>query len=217
MTGPITSNLLDKDKRLQAATPTNPIRLELGCGPSKRDPSSIGVDRLPAPGVDVVGDATAALASLPDMSVSHIYSEHFLEHIDDLQALLSQASRVLIDGGTFVAIVPHFSNPYFYSDPTHKMTFGLYTFCYLAESSLFARTTPKYDFDYGFELEGVTLRFKASRPFYVRYAIRRVVGYLVNLHRWGQEFWEDVLSGIVSCYEIEYRVRRKARHLSSSG
>ncbi len=209
--GPITTPLIDKDKRLQAAGPTNPVRLELGCGASKRDPSSIGVDRLAAPGVDVVGDAAAVLASLPDRSVSHIYSEHFLEHIDDLQGLLSQVSRVLIDRGTFVAVVPHFSNPYFYSDPTHKMAFGLYTFCYLADSSLFARATPRYAFDYGLELDGVTLGFKASRPFYLRHGIRRAIGYLVNLHRWGQEFWEDMLSGVVSCYEIEYRLHRKPR------
>jgi SAM-dependent methyltransferase len=209
--GPITIPLIDKDKRLQGATPASPVRLELGCGTSKRDPLAIGVDLLAAPGVDVVGDAAAVLTSLPDRSVSHIYSEHFLEHIDDLQGLLSQVSRVLTDGGTFVAVVPHFSNPYFYSDPTHKMAFGLYTFCYLADSSLFARTTPKYDFDYGLQLERVTLGFKASRPFYVRYAIRRAIGYLVNLHRWGQEFWEDVLSGMISCYEIEYRLRRKPR------
>lgn len=207
---PITP-LVDKDKRLQAATSAHPVRLELGCGVNKRDPSSIGVDRLDAPGVDVVGDAAAVLGSLPDQSVSQIYSEHFLEHIDDMPGLLSQVSRVLIDRGTFIAVVPHFSNPYFYSDPTHKMAFGLYTFCYLADSSLFARITPRYDFDYGLELDRVTLGFKASRPFYVRYAIRRAIGYVVNLHRWGQEFWEDVLSGVISCYEIEYRLHRKPR------
>jgi ubiquinone/menaquinone biosynthesis C-methylase UbiE len=166
---------------------------------------------LAAPGVDVVGEAVEVLASLPDRSVSHIYSEHFLEHLDDFQGLLAQAGRVLADGGTFVAVVPHFSNPYFYSDPTHKRTFGLYTFCYLADSSLFARTTPRYDFDYGLQLDAVKLRFKASRPFYVRYAVRRAIGYVVNLHRSVQEFWEDILSGVISCYEIEYRLHRKPR------
>jgi len=211
MIAPITTPLIDKEKRLLAATSISPVRLELGCGTSKRDPSSIGVDLLDAPGVDVVGEAAEVLASLPDSSVSHIYSEHFLEHLDDLQGLLVQVSRVLADEGAFVAIVPHFSNPYFYSDPTHKMPFGLYTFCYLADSALFARTVPRYTFDYGLHLDRVTLRFKASRPFYVRYAIRRTIGFVVNLNPWLQEFWEDVLSGVVSCYEIEYQLHRKSR------
>src|SRR6185312_2948084 len=39
---------------------------------------------------------------------------------------------VLEPGGEFRAVVPHFSNLHFYSDPTHRTFFGLYTFSYLS-------------------------------------------------------------------------------------
>lgn len=200
---------------LASASPASPVHLELGSRGNKRNPAAIGIDLLPGPGVDVQGDVIEVLKVLPPQSVGSVYSEHFLEHIVDLEGLLSETSRVLSDGGKFRAIVPHFSNPYFYSDPTHKRFFGLYTFCYLAESDLFRRTTPNYDTDYGLRLDSVRLGFKASRPFYLRHAFRTVFGRLVNANRTCQELYEDLATGLVSCYEVDYalsRVSRQATH-----
>jgi ubiquinone/menaquinone biosynthesis C-methylase UbiE len=78
--------------------------------------------------VDIVGDALQVLKKVPDNAVSKITSYHFLEHVDNLGILLEEIARVLKQDGTLVSVVPHFSNPFFYSDPTHKNFFGLYTF-----------------------------------------------------------------------------------------
>jgi len=193
-----------------------PATIELGCRGNKRDPRAIGVDALAGDGVDVVVDATSYLESLPDQSVTRIHSRHFLEHLADVPALLRESGRVLVDRGAFAATVPHWSNAYYWSDPTHRTPFGLYTFCYFARSDgLFKRTVPMYDFDFGLQLDTVKLGFKAQPPFYGRHYFRKAVGLIVNAHRSTQEFYEDNLAGIVSCYEIHFGLHRIPRVSSS--
>jgi Methyltransferase domain len=201
----------DPAARLAQASTLAPLSIELGSRGNKRDPHSVGIDRLPGEGVDVCGEAIAVLKGLPSETVSSIYSEHFVEHLDDLGALLQEAARVLVDDGQFHAVAPHFSNPYFYSDPTHRHFFGLYTFCYYSQADLFRRKTPDYGFDAHLQLTKVTLGFRASRPFYVRHLIRSAFGHLINRNPALQEFYEDVLSGVIGCYEIEYQLRRRPR------
>lgn len=102
------------------------VVLELGCGPHKRIPDAIGIDALDFDGVDVVADLNRGLGFIPDSSIDEIHSYHFLEHLDDLSSLMREVHRVLKPGGGMVGNVPHFANPYYYSDPTHKSRFGLY-------------------------------------------------------------------------------------------
>jgi hypothetical protein len=203
------SAFVDKTGRLAAVSAAAPARLELGCGPRKVRPEAIGVDMLDTPAVDVVGDVFEVLRALPDGSVGEVYSAHFLEHVRDLEGLFTEFGRVVRDGGAVEAIVPHFSNPYFYSDPTHTRTFGLYTFAYLAECALFHRAVPRYGRDYGFTFERVELAFLS--PFPVRGALRSLWQRAVNSHRWCQEFYEENLTGLVGCYELRATLRRRPR------
>lgn len=186
----------------------SPLRLELGCGPIKRNNDSVGVDLLSGPGVDIVGDALTVIQSFPDASVDEVFSEHFMEHIDDPRALLEETARILKPGGIFRAVVPHFSNPWFYSDPTHRSFFGLYTFSYWVEETPFRRTVPHYDQPLPFELMSARHSFKSSRPFLVRHGIKKVLSSWVNLSRWTQEFYEEFCTVMVPCHEIDYRLRR---------
>ena len=118
--------------------------MELGCGPRKRYPRSIGVDAIAYDGVDIVGDAMEALRAFPSGAADLITSSHFLEHVPDVGAFLDEMVRVVRDGGRLEVIVPHFAHPYFSSDPTHVHRFGLYTFSYLAQDGLFRRQVPGY-------------------------------------------------------------------------
>jgi SAM-dependent methyltransferase len=189
---------------LAAVLQRKPLILELGCGPAKRNPLAVGVDVLDFPGVDLLGDAIEVLRSFPPGSVDAIYSEHFMEHLLDPRELLELAARALRPGGTFRAIVPHFSNPYFYSDPTHKTFFGLYTFGYWVENTPFRRQVPQYETPISLDLVQVTYSFKSSRPFYVRHLIKKVLSFWVNSNRWTKEFYEEVLTGVMPSYELEY-------------
>jgi len=180
--------------------------LELGCGPRKRHPDAIGIDRLDYAGVDLVGDVFEILRSLPAACVRSVHAYHFFEHVADLPALLEEVARVLRSDGWLDVEVPHFANPYFYSDPTHYRFFGLYTFSYLAKDGLFRRRVPQYDRTPLFELVDAHLDFDS--PFLLRGAIKRVIGRLFNLTRWLQEFHEENLCYVLPCYQLRFRLRR---------
>lgn len=186
----------------------DPLILELGCGGGKRDVRAVGVDLLDLPGVDIMGDALEVLSSLPASSVDSIYSEHFMEHVPQPHSILREAERVLKPGGEFRAIIPHFSNPWFYSDPTHRSYFGLYTFCYWVAQNPFKRQVPNYETPLAFELVSARHIFKSSPPFLVRHGIKKILSCWVNLTRWTQEFYEEFLSQVMPCYEIDYRLRK---------
>ena len=183
-------------------------RLDLGCGRRKSAPDYVGVDVLDYPEVDVVGDAFEVLRQVPDSALVGVYSSHFLEHISDVPSMLDELARTLRAGGQLEVIVPHFSNPHFYSDLTHRSSFGLYTFSYVAADHIFRRRVPTYGRSAAFRLQSVTLRFKASPPFYARYAVKRVIEMLVNLTRWTQEFYEENICFLIPCYEVRFVLKR---------
>ncbi len=199
----------DKHGKLAALIHSRRGVLELGCGPARRHPEAVTVDALDFDGVDVVGDVFRVLEAIPDASVDAVHSYHFLEHVEPLGGIVRELSRVLRPGGLLHTVVPHFSNPYFHSDYTHRQTFGLYSFSYLADDPLFRRRVPRYQVDTGLALEDVRLTFKAPPPFYVRYVVRRALGILVNSSRLTQEWYEAGWTGWFPCYELDFTVRRQ--------
>jgi len=199
-------NVVDKARVLERASDGERLVLELGCGTRKRHADAIGVDALDYPGVDLVGDIFEVLSALPEGCAKAVYAYHFFEHITDLDRLLAELARVLQIDGILDVEVPHFANPYFYSDPTHTRHFGLYTFCYLAEGSLFRRRVPQYGVQPKFRLIDVALHFDS--PFAIRGVLRRAFGRLFNLSRWLQEFHEENLCYLFPCYQIRYELRR---------
>jgi hypothetical protein len=180
------------------------LTLELGCGEKKRILNSIGIDQLDFPSVDIVGDAIEVLKSFPDKSVRRIISFHFFEHVDDLKGLLSECSRVLSFSGTIEIVVPHFSNPYFYSDYTHKRFFGLYTFSYLCDTPNLRRKVPKYGNDLPLILKNVRLNFRGERPFYLRHALGKIFSFIFNSCDYLKEFYEVNLCYLIHCHEIKF-------------
>jgi ubiquinone/menaquinone biosynthesis C-methylase UbiE len=200
--------LIDKKHILKSIGDKQFVELELGCGNRKRVQQAIGVDMLDYDCVDIVGDVFEVLGTFPNASVSAIHSYHFIEHISDLGKLMDEIGRVLKKGGSIHFVVPHFSNPYFYSDYTHKSFFGLYTFCYFCTGGLFKRVVPSYQRDIQFELTKVDLVFKSTPPFYLRHALKVVIGKIVNLSTYTRELYEENFCYLFPCYEISYHLRR---------
>jgi len=111
------------------------IALDLGCGKSKKE-GYYGVDVANVGEIDIIADLEKPLSELPDGSVSSVFSYHCLEHINNLAQLMHELYRVLMQEGTLEIYVPHFSNPYHYSDPTHVRSFGLYSMDYFSPISV---------------------------------------------------------------------------------
>ncbi len=197
----------DKKGILSRLSQLERVILDLGCGPVRRRPDWIGVDQLDYESVDLVGEVHDVLRLCPDGTVDEVHSSHFFEHVADLPGLMREIQRVLKSDGTLDVIVPHFSNPYFYSDYTHRHFFGLYSFSYLATDRLLKRGVPSYQTDLRFELRSIKLIFRS--PFRVRHVLKAWLGVLVNSTTWLQEFYEENLCHLLPCYEIEYTLRRQ--------
>lgn len=201
--------LIDKKNILPEVGSISHIELELGCGNRKRKREAVGIDIQDYPDVDIVGDIYEALASFPSQSVDAVYSYHFIEHIPNVPKLLSELARIVKPNGYVEFVAPHFSNSYFYSDPTHRNFFGLYTFCYFADNTPFSRQIPTYGHKLEFSIVKVDLIFKSCRPFIVRYGIRRVIGSIFNSCNYLKEWYEENFCYLFSCYEVKYILRRR--------
>ncbi|MBA3648350.1 MAG: methyltransferase domain-containing protein [Chitinophagales bacterium] len=181
------------------------ICIELGCGPNKKE-GKIGIDKLALHGVDIVHDAENGLIFLPDSSIDEISSSHFLEHISNFEFLISEIHRVLKRDGLHIAVVPHFSNPYYYSDYTHKRFFGLYTFDYLADNdSALKRKVPGFYSADKFHIMERKLNFKS--PFTIRHYFKQIVKKIVNLNNGIKEFYEENFCWLFPCAEIIFVMR----------
>ena len=181
----------------------SPVRLNLGAGLTKRA-NFYSVDHLELDGVDIVADLNKPLDMLPDNSVEYIYSRHTLEHINELLPLFRELYRITKPGGTIEIIVPHYTNPYYYSDPTHVRFFGLNTMFYFVdpEKQPVKRKVPTFYSDVRFEVESVEIEFyrlslfdRLFVPFFSR---------LVNKNIAWQDFYERRLAGLYHAWQLRY-------------
>jgi hypothetical protein len=109
----------EKAFKALAITPA-PLKLDLGCGPSKR-PGFHGVDIRDIPGVDTVHDLRVSPWPWADGTVEHVHASHTLEHLTNPERIVffNELYRILKIGGTAEVISPHWSNACAYGDPTH--------------------------------------------------------------------------------------------------
>ncbi len=204
-----TMKIIDKKNMLDRIGRMGNLELELGCGKSKKHKDAIGIDAIDYECVDIVGDAYDILREFPDHSVSAVFSYHFFEHLEDIEAMMAELTRVMVDGAFLKVVTPHFSNPYFYSDCTHKKHFGLYSFAYFSKDSLFVRKVPNYGNSPDFELCDVKLIFTSPRPFYFRWGIKKILQRIFNLNHWMMEFYEENLCYLFPCYEVRYEMIKR--------
>lgn len=185
---------------LDLALKTNrPVIVELGCGP-KKVAGAIGIDRLDLPQVDVVADLEAGLPFLPDNSVDEIVAVHSLEHLENFEGIMREIVRVLKPGGVCKVAVPHYSNPFAYSDYTHKRFFGLYTFYYFVDPEFqLHRRVPNYGDDLRIRVTKVRLIFRQHKR--LLRLLAPLFEYVVNLC-WLSQEWYEVKPWGIWCDEI---------------
>jgi ubiquinone/menaquinone biosynthesis C-methylase UbiE len=185
--------------------------VELGCGPKKRNQESIGVDIFEFNGVDIVADINKGMSFFDDNSIDIIESYHFMEHLNDLSFFMSEAYRVLKIGGIIKGKVPHYANPYFYSDPTHRQYLGLYTFSYFQKNkNYFKRSVPTFYNNIDFEILKVDLLFKTfSEKNKIRKFYKKTIEKFVNKNTYRKELFEESFIWILPPYEIYFELKKK--------
>lgn len=182
------------------------VIIECGCGESKRMADSIAIDIINMDGVDIVADLNKGFPFFDDNSVDGIVSHHFLEHLTSIDLFFKESYRILKKGGKFSGTVPHFSNPYFYSDYTHKTQFGLYSFSYLSKKQFFKRTVPVFYNDLDFEIIKLEIVFYSI--FNSRKFPKRIVQKIVNRSKWTQEFYEECFCFMFPAFEIKFELQK---------
>lgn len=181
------------------------IRLEIGGG-KRRVPGFYNLDLVPLPGVDVVADLNEPLSEFPDNSVAEVYSRHVLEHVERLMELLAELHRILTPDGRLEIIVPHFSNPYGYSDPTHVRFFGLYSFFYFCDEADQPRhKVPNFYSPVRFRVESV--RFGLMKRSLTDKVIRAVLQPLINRDVGWLDWYERRLARLFPVSDVRYVLR----------
>lgn len=191
----------DKHNILNSIKLKKNIIIDLGPGKSKK--RGIGIDKLNLNNTDIVTDIEEGLTFLDDKSVDKIYSNNLLEHIKNLDTVIKEIHRILKNKGKFYCTVPHFSNPYFYSDPTHVRFFGYYNFYYYADKqsmNKLKRKVPNFYNNIKFEI--VTQKLIFNSPFKIQRILLKIFQIIINKNIYLQEFYERHLCGMIKADKI---------------
>lgn len=198
--------MIDKSGVLSRIESMEFVAIELGCGSAKRIKDAIGIDQMDLDGVDIVCNLEEGLPYLPDNSVDVVYSFHLLEHLPDVGFFMAEIFRVLKPGGKKTGTVPHFSNPYYYSDYTHRTPFGLYSFCYFAGQTPYRRKVLHYQKDIEFRIVRQKIIFYS--PFKFINLFRKLYGFVFNSSLFMQELYEGSLSGSFPAHELSFELQK---------
>ena len=182
-----------------------PLALSLGGG-LQYVSGHYNVDLVGLDGVDIVADLNEPLDELPDNTVSSVYSNNTFEHVLNLTGLLAEIHRVCRDGAYCEIIVPHFANPYYYSDPTHVRPFGLFSMHYFVNAEQqWRRKVPCYYSDTKFNLIDVKLAF--YKDSWIDHLITPILHYIVNNSRFTQHFYERRLCWLWPPAHVKYTIQ----------
>ncbi len=121
---------------------------------------------------------------------------------------MAELHRVTRSGGRIEVIVPHFSNPYGYSDPTHVRFFGAYSFYYFCDAAdQPPRAVPAFYVPQRFTVEKVECTL--LRGSLLDRAVRALVQPLVNRGFGWLDWYERRLCRWLPADSIRYVLRPK--------
>ncbi|MFN0187552.1 MAG: class I SAM-dependent methyltransferase [Bacteroidia bacterium] len=199
--------ILDKHNILPNLASRSKVIIELGCGTSRRIKDAISIDIIDVDSVDIVTNVDQGLSFLPDNSVDEIYSFHFMEHLSDISLFMNELFRVLKPGGKKIGTVPHFSNPYYYSDYTHRSFWGLYSFSYFSKERYFKRGVPNFYQDINFKINKIEIVFYSSFKFINIF--KKIEGFIFNLNKPMLELYEGSWCYTFPAHEIYFEIEKK--------
>ena len=165
--------------------------LDVGCGKNKT-PGAIGMDINPLTKADVIHDLGVFPYPFADDEFDEVIGLHVVEHVPDPMGFVQELHRITKPGGTIRLVCPHYTNPAWASDLTHRNHISSYSFQYFQENRQI------FDFYTSARLVPKEVRLTLAN-------LWRVLGleYLVNLDnrrpglRFIRKFWEYYLCYIM--------------------
>jgi SAM-dependent methyltransferase len=172
--------------------------LDVGCGRNKV-PGAIGIDFNPRTDADVIHDLGIVPYPFDENTFDEIVSYHVVEHVPDVMAFISELHRIAKPSARIKLVTPHYTNPDWASDPTHRNHLNSYSFdCFIEDRWSF--------------LFYSDVRLKPTRTYVSLAKLWRAFGLevLVNLDqhwpslRFTRKFWEFYLSSIFRGKELQF-------------
>ena len=172
--------------------------LDVGCGANKIE-GAIGLDNNPRTNADVIHDLGEIPYPFPDNEFDLVVASHVVEHVPDVMAFIGELHRVTRVGGTIRLLTPHYTNPDWANDPTHRNHINSYTF------NTFMPGRQVFDFY-------TDIQLKPLKCYVSLAGLWRTIGieFLVNLDqrmpsmRFLRKFWEQYLSYIFRGKELQF-------------
>jgi len=172
--------------------------LDVGCGVNKHE-GAIGLDNNPRTAADVIHDLGEVPYPFDDDEFDLIVSNHVVEHIPDVMAFVTELYRITKNGGRIKLLAPHYTNPDWANDPTHRNHLNSYSF------NTFIHDRQVFDFY-------TLVKFKPIRTYVSLANLWRALGFefIVNLDnrfpglRFTRKFWEQYLSYIFRGKELQF-------------
>ncbi len=172
--------------------------LDVGCGANKF-PGAVGLDNNPRTAADVIHDLGSTPYPFPDSDFDLIVSRHVAEHVPDVMAFVAELHRIAKNGGRIRLVTPHYTNPDWATDPTHRNHFNSYSFnTFMADRQVFDFYTD--------------VRLKPVDTYVSLLSLWKALGieFLVNLDRKSyklrflRKFWEHYLSAVFRGKELHF-------------
>lgn len=172
--------------------------LDVGCGANKYE-GAIGLDNNPRTAADVIHDLGQVPYPFPDNEFDLIVSRHVVEHVPDVMDFIGELYRITKNGGRIRLVTPHYTNPDWATDPTHRNHFNSYSF------NTFTPERAVFDFYTDIKLRPVKTKVTLLN-------LWRALGmeFLVNLDqksaklRFLRKFWEHYLSNVIRGKELHF-------------
>ena len=172
--------------------------LDVGCGNNKYA-DAIGLDNNPRTAADVIHDLGSLPYPFADNEFDLVVSNHVVEHVPDVMAFVSELYRITKNGGHIRLLTPHYTNPDWATDPTHRNHFNSYSF------NTFMPERQVFDFYTDVVLKPVKTYCSLAN-------LWRGLGieWIINLDqksdkfRWTRKFWEYYLSYIFRGKELRF-------------
>jgi SAM-dependent methyltransferase len=179
---------------------TNPRVLDIGCGTNKV-PGAIGMDVNPRTAADVIHDLDDLPYPFADDEFDEVIGRHVIEHVHDPMAVMSELHRITRAGGIVKLVAPHWTNPDFATDLTHRNHLNSYSFRNLTDDRA---VFPFY----------TDVRFRQLQVRVTVLNLWKLTGLelLINLdHRFPRlrfirKFWEQYLNAVMRGKEIYFEL-----------
>lgn len=110
------------------------MKINIGCG-NKVKEGFVGVDKYACDAAEIICDATEGLP-FHDDEITAVYMDNFIEHVQDIPALMKELVRVCCNGAEITIITPHFTSLSSWKDPTHVHHLSFFSFDHFEKSSV---------------------------------------------------------------------------------